>query len=122
MCGRDDRVAAVACAGRGQRDVVGVRVKYPADLAEAVIGEEVKELVLEDRPADAAAELVLLVHRLGQQEGVAVVIQHLVLAVWIERVQVRVAQVVEEIAMQVLVPLLVMAFTWPPAAWPNSTE
>ena len=81
-----------------QRDDVGVGVEDAADLAEAIVGEEVEEPVLDDGAADGAAELLLLVDGLGEQEGVSVVVERLVLVVGIERVEVGIAEVVEGVA------------------------
>ena len=45
------------------------RIERLADLAEAVIGEEVEQPVLHDRTAYRSAELLLLVRGLRQQEA-----------------------------------------------------
>ena len=65
-------VRAAGGAGGRERDGVGVGVEDAADAAEAVVGEEVEEPVLDDGAADRAAELLLLVDGLGEEEGVAV--------------------------------------------------
>ena len=72
------------------------------DLAEAVVGEEEEEAVLEDGPADGAAELLLLVNRLGEKEGVAVVVEGLELVVGIKGVERWIAEVVEGVAVEVV--------------------
>ena len=93
-------------AGRGSRgcgrDDVGVGVEDAAHTTEAVIGCKVEEAVLEDGSADRAAELLLLVNGLGEQERVAVVMQCLELAVGVEGVQGGIAEVVEEVAVDLI--------------------
>ena len=59
------------------------------DLAQTFVGEEVEELVLDDGPADAAAELLLLVNRL--RVDAARFLQR------IQRIQRGVAQVIEQV-------------------------
>ncbi len=93
------------------RDGVGVGVEDATDLAEAVVGEEEEEPVLDDGAADGAAELLLLVDGLGEEEGVSVVVEGLELVVGIEGVEIRIAEVVEGIAMEVVGTDLVMALT-----------
>ena len=62
-----DRVALGGGDGGGadvaqhRGDGGGRRVEQGVDLAEAVVGEEVEELILDNRSADGAAELLLLV-------------------------------------------------------------
>ena len=68
---------------------VGVGVEDATNLAEAVVGEEEEETVLDDGAADGAAELLLLVDGLGEEEGVSVVMERLELVVGIEGVEVR---------------------------------
>ena len=70
-------------------------IEHAAHAAEAVVGEEVKEPVLDDGAAHRTAELLLLVNRLREQERRRSVVQRLELAVGIQRVQRRIAQVVE---------------------------
>ena len=61
-----------------------------------------KKSVLDDGAADRAAELLLLVDGLGEQEGRGSVVERLVLAVGVERVQVGITQVVEDVAMELV--------------------
>ena len=85
-----------------ERDVVAVAIEHAADAAEAVVGEEVEELVLDDGAADRAAKLVLLMDGLGEQERCGAVVQGLELVVGVERVERGVTQRVEEIAVDVV--------------------
>ena len=62
---REAVVGVTAVSG----DVVRVGIEHAADLAEAVIGEEEEEPVFDDGAADRAAELLLLVDGLSEQEG-----------------------------------------------------
>src|SRR6202012_846304 len=72
----------------------GGGVSERGDLAEAVIGEEVKEFVLDERTAGAAAELLLLLDGLGE-----VIVG---LAEGVEGVERGIAEVVEEVAVEVV--------------------
>ena len=76
-------------------------------LSEALVVGEEEHPVGADRPADAAAELMLLEQRLGRREEVA-------------RVEAIVAVELEGRARNALVPDLVMMFTTPPAVRPAS--
>ncbi len=94
-------VLVVGPGGR-QRDVIGVGVQHAADLAEAVVGKEEEETIPQDGAADRAAELLLLVNGLGQQEWRGSVVESLELAVRIERIEVGITQVVERIAVELV--------------------
>ncbi len=58
---------------------------------------------------------MLLMNWLRQQEGGGSVVQCLILAVGIERIQRRIAEVIKGVAMELICALLVIALTCPPA-------
>src|SRR5438876_9373482 len=110
-----ERYVVIGKAGIGAEDRRGVTVRQRAlrggqlrrarlgklrragvadrvDLPRTIVGEEVEKPVLADRAAYAAAELLLLVHRLRVIAGG--------LLDRVEGVQCRIAQIVEEVAMQ----------------------
>jgi hypothetical protein len=74
-------------------------VKQWAGTAEAIVGEEVEELVLKDRTTYRATELVLLVHGGLEESWIGSGLATVVLGQRIECVQRRIAKVVEEIPM-----------------------
>ena len=67
--GRNGCGGVVGTGGR-QGNGIGRVVKHTANAAEAIIGEEVEELVFDDWAAHAAAKLLLLMNRLREQERV----------------------------------------------------
>ena len=95
---RDEGVRGGARRGRNRRQAGlrpverGAGVTDRVDLAQTLVGEEVEEFVLDDGPADAAAELLLLVNRLGVDA--ARFLQR------VQRVQRGVPQVVEQIGVR----------------------
>ena len=99
LCRGNSNRAGCGAVGVSKNGSGGHRrgVQNRVDLAEAVIGEEVEQLVLDDGTAYRATELLLLMHGWCQQERVVVQLAG-VLGIGIQGVERRIAQVVEGVA------------------------
>ena len=98
--GGDGRGAAGG-AGGSLRERIRVGVERLAYAAESIVGEEVKEAVLDDWSADGSTKLLLLMHGLREEKtcdyGVGRVVQSHKFGVGVESVEGGIAQLVEKI-------------------------